>query len=419
MIDSVKRKILRSKVDTQTPRKLLLFFQILSLILLLLSGYEGGSFNTNAALVVGVFIVINYLTNIYILKKVSGDSYIFLIVSMLMSIGIIIIYRIDPKLGLKQLIWTIIGVTIFFMTYYSLKNIKNLKNYLPYYIIMVYILFAMTFLLGSRIYGAKNWIRLGPISFQPAEISKLLIIFISASFYSNKKYSEVKFASYYLMGIMYSFILLLFLQKDLGMSLLFYAVYTGLQLIYEEKRLLIYGNLGLFTMGGISSYFIFDHVKVRFQSWINPWKYIEKQGYQITQSLFAVAEGGFFGKGLGLGHPEFIPAVHTDFIFSAICEEMGILTGIGIIMLFLLLVYRGFKISLQQKDKFYRILALGVSIILGTQSFIILGGVLKVIPLTGITLPFVSYGGSSMVSGFIALGILQLCSEEMEGDTDE
>ncbi len=147
---------------------------------------------------------------------------------------------------------------------------------------------------------------------------------------------------------------------------------------------------------------------------MNPWKYIERQGYQITQSLFAIAEGGFFGSGLGLGYPDFIPVVYTDFIFSAICEEMGIFTGIGIIMLFMILVYRGFKIGISQENQFYKILALGISTLFGIQSFIILGGVLKMIPLTGLTLPFVSYGGSSIVSSFIALGVLQVCSEEIE-----
>src|SRR5699024_6348727 len=135
---------------------------------------------------------------------------------------------------------------------------------------------------------------------------------------------EIKNAPYYLMGIVYSFILLLFLQRDLGMAGLFYLIFMGIQFIYEENRKLLLYNIGLFSLGGTLGYFIFDHVKIRFQSWLNPWQYIDRQGYQITQSLFAIAEGGFFGKGLGLGNPDFIPEVHTDFIFSAICEEMGI-----------------------------------------------------------------------------------------------
>lgn len=310
----------------------------------------------------------------------------------------------------------------FFVTYFIMKYIRNWKSLSYIYLAGCYILFIMTFVLGSRRKGAINWISLGGISFQPAEIIKLLIIFILASYYSNKdKWRDTKYSSYYLMGIIYSFIFLLFLQRDLGTAVVFYLIFSAIQFIYEEDRKLIFYNIGLFSIAGSIGYMAFDHVKIRFQSWLNPWKYIDRQGYQITQSLFAIAEGGFFGKGLGLGYPDFIPEVYTDFIFSAICEEMGIFTGIGIIMLFMILVYRGFKIAISQEDRFYRILALGISILFGIQSFIILGGVLKMIPLTGITLPFVSYGGSSIISSFIALGILQIASEEINtrGGKDE
>ena len=332
------------------------------------------------------------------------------------------IYRIDAALGLKQLIWLSSGIVIFFMTYFIMKYIRGWQDWIYLYIGGSYILFLLTFILGSRIKGSINWISIGSFRFQPAEIIKLLVIFIISAYYSNiEKWKEIKYASYYLMGIVYSFILLLFLQRDLGTAVIFYLIFITIQFIYEDDRKLILYNIGLFAIGGFLGYSIFDHVKIRFQSWLNPWKYIDRQGYQITQSLFAIAEGGFFGKGLGLGYPDFIPEVHTDFIFSAICEEMGIFTGIGIIMLFMILVYRGFKIAISQEEKFYRILALGISILLGVQAFIILGGVLKVIPLTGITLPFVSYGGSSILSSFIALGILQLCSEEIKvrGGIDE
>lgn len=399
-------------IRERTPRRLLVLFEILALILLFIFG--GMKIDKNTLLTCVGLVSIVYISN-YLLSKISsGDSYIFLIVTMLITIGVIMIYRIDAELGIKQLIWTSTGIVIFFITYFLFKYIRGWENWIYLYITSSYILFAATFLLGSRIKGAVNWINLGWFSFQPAEITKILVIFILSSYYSNIiKWDKIKNSSYYLMGIVYSFILLLFLQKDLGMSGIFYLIFIVIQFIYEEKRELILYNIGLFSLGGGMGYIIFDHVKVRFQSWLNPWKYIDRQGYQITQSLFAIAEGGFFGKGLGLGHPDFIPAVHTDFIFSAICEEMGIFTGIGIIMLFMILVYRGFKIAMSQDEEFYRIMALGISILFGVQSFIILGGVLKVIPLTGVTLPFISYGGSSIISSFIALGILQVCSEEI------
>lgn len=403
------KKAIRGK----SPRNLLFIFEILALFLLFV--YQGQMID-RLTLGTGIgLVLIIYLSN-YILTKVSsGDNYIFLIVTMLISIGIIMIYRIDEQLGIKQLIWLSAGIFIFFSTYFILKYIRGWKNWIYLYTGGSYILFLMTFIFGSRKKGAINWVKLGSIAFQPAEITKLLLIFILAAYYSNiSKWKEKKYSSYYVMGVIYSFIILLFLQRDLGTALVFYAIFIAIQFIYEEDRKLIFYNIGFFAMGGMLGYTLFDHVKIRFQAWLNPWKYIERQGYQITQSLFAIAEGGFFGRGLGLGHPDFIPVVYTDFIFSAICEEMGIFTGIGIIMLFMILVYRGFKIAISQENQFYKILALGISILFGIQSFIILGGVLKMIPLTGLTLPFVSYGGSSILSSFIALGILQVCSEEIE-----
>ncbi len=408
------------KIKDNSPRNLLFIFEILSLSLLFI--YQGREID-EYTLMTGIgLVLIIYISN-YILNKLSlGDNYIFLIVTMLISIGVVMIYRIDEELGVKQLIWVSIGIAIFFISYLIMRYIRRWDKWMYLYIAGIYIGFVFTFILGTRKGGAINWIKIGSFTVQPSEIIKLLIVFLLASFYSDKdKVKDIKYSSYYLMGIMYSFILLSFLQRDLGTALVFYLVFFLIQFIYEEDRKLILYNLGLFTISGTLGYFIFDHVKIRFQSWLNPWEFIERQGYQITQSLFAIAEGGFFGKGLGLGNPDFIPVVYTDFIFSAICEEMGIFTGIGIIMLFMILVYRGFKIAIGQDNMFYRILAIGISSLLGVQSFIILAGVLKMIPLTGITLPFVSYGGSSIISSFIALGILQACSEEiyLKDDSDD
>ena len=410
--------MINKEISWKSPRNLLFIFEVLSLSLLFI--YQKDSLDKfTFATGIGLIFII-YISN-YILHKVSmGDNYIFLIVTMLISIGVIMIYRIDVGLGIKQLIWLSIGILVFFITYFILKHIKGWVNWINLYVIGSYFLFIITFIFGSRKKGAINWIKIGGFTFQPAEITKLILIFLLSSYYTNfNKFKEKKYSSYYLMGIVYSFIFLLFLQKDLGTALIFYAIFLALQFIYEEDRKLILYNIGSFSIGGILAYIIFDHVKIRFQTWINPWEYIDRQGYQITQSLFAISEGGFFGTGLGLGFPHFIPEVHTDFIFSAICEEMGIFTGIGVIMLFMILVYRGFKIAISQENQFYKMLALGISVLFGVQAFIILGGVLKMIPLTGITIPFVSYGGSSILSSFIALGVLQVASEDLSFEEEE
>ena len=402
----------KKKITSKSPRNLLLLFELLAILLIFL--YNRYNIDKYTFITAAGLILVIYISN-YILQKVSsGDNYIFLIVTMLLSIGTIMIYRIEPILGAKQLLWIALGILVFFITYFTLKYINKWDKLIYLYIFLSYGLFALTFLLGKRKYGAINWISLGGISFQPAEIIKLLLIFILSAYYSNRqRFQHLKFSKYYPMLMVYSFIGLLFIQRDLGMAVIFYSIFIGLQYIYEEDRIQVFYNLGFFVIGGVLGYTLFDHVKIRFQTWINPWAYIDNKGYQITQSLFAIAEGGFFGTGLGLGHPHFIPLVEMDFIFAAICEEMGIFAGIGVIMLFMILVYRGFKIGLSQDNKFYRILALGVSILFGIQSFIILAGVLKIIPLTGITLPFVAYGGSSILTSFIALAILQVSSEDL------
>lgn len=400
-------------INYRVPRNLLFIFELIALSLAFFYYKDTlDKFTTIYGLSL-VFIV--YISNFILLRISTGDSFIFLIVTMLVSIGVLMIYRINPALGMRQIFWIGLGIVLFFVTYFIMKRIRGLENWYLVYGILSLVLFVMTLLLGDRVKGAINWISIGGIRFQPSEIIKILAIFLIASYYTNyDKFKEMKFGNYYLMGTMYLFIMFLFLQKDLGSVLIFLTVFIALQFIYEEDRKLIVINLSILIVSALVGYFIFPHVRSRVEIWINPWESIDTKGYQITQSLFAIAEGGFFGTGVGLGHPDFIPEAHTDFIFSAICEEMGIFAGIGVIMLFLILVYRGFKISINQKNKFYRIVALGISILFGIQSFIIFGGVIKLIPLTGITIPFVSYGGSSMLSSFIALGILQVASEELE-----
>lgn len=408
---SLKRS--KRNVRKNTPRRLLFIFEFLAIFLLLI--YQGKMPDLRTILNALVLLIIVYLSNFILIKVSTGDNYIFQIATMLVSIGTIMIYRMDPSIGTKQLMWLAVGIVCFYITYFLLKHIKIWDKLMYLYIAISYLLFASTFILGERKFGAINWIEIKGISIQPGEIIKILLIFIIAGFYANyEKNKNKKQSSYILLAIMYSFIALLFLQKDLGMALMFYTIFISLQYIYEENRKLILFNIGLFTFSGILGFFLFSHVRIRVQTWLDPWKYIENKGYQITQSLFAIAEGGFFGKGLGLGYPHFVPLPYNDFIFSAIIEEMGIFTGIGIIMLFLILFYRGFKIAINQSDKFYKILALGISVLFAVQAFIIIGGVIKLIPLTGITLPFVSYGGSSLVTSFIALGILQVASEDLE-----
>lgn len=394
------------------PRNLLLVFDILAIGNLMF--YKDLGQNRNLGIMAAVLIAMLYFSNLLLEKVTNGDQYIFMIVSMLISIGAIMNFSINQVLGIRHLVWALGGILVFFVAYFLVKHLDIWDKLFNFLIVLSIGLFVATLLFGSTIRGSRNWIVFGDgaFSIQPSEFIKLALTFIIANFYYNRqKYEKIEHSSIIMMGVVYLFIGFLFLQRDLGTAVMFLAIFLGLQFIYEDKRGLIAFSIIISIVAVIVGYFIFDHVKKRFNLWIDPWS---DPGGQILQSLFAIASGGFTGAGVGLGYPLLIPDVSSDFIFAAICEELGLLTGIGVIMLFMILVYRSFKVSIVQSNRFYRILALGIGISFGIQAFIAIGGVTKFIPMTGITLPFVSYGGSSMISSFLALGVLQACSEDQK-----
>jgi cell division protein FtsW (lipid II flippase) len=293
------------------------------------------------------------------------------------------------------------------------------------------VLFLLTLLLGDSIQGATNWIVIKGHSFQPSEPIKILFIFFLACYY---KYPEqlksfqitlgdrnfIIGSKSILAATAYTYMLFLVLQREWGSALLFFLIYFTLLYVFEDNIKVLLANGIIALLGSAFGYLFVYHIKVRVDIWLNPWADIAGKGFQIAQSLFAIGSGGFFGKGIGLGSPQFIPEVQTDFIFSAICEEMGIFGGVAVVLLCFILAYRGFKIALAVESIFDKVVALGITVMFGFQTFIIIGGVIKLIPLTGITLPFISYGGSSLTTSFIALGILQAVSKkvyEMEDET--
>ncbi|MBM0045700.1 FtsW/RodA/SpoVE family cell cycle protein [Anaerococcus sp. mt242] len=392
---------------------LLFIFSFLALSLALIFNISNVS-TTDFYTYIAILVVI-VLSTILTPKITKADNILLLIVNMLFAIGVAIIYRLNPSYGKRQLQFYLLGIVLFFLTFFILKTFKFWSKISLFYVIISVGLFMATLVFGSYIGGAKNWIILGPITIQPSEFIKIPLAFFVASFYS--RYNEVSmkpFGRYYMNFVIYVFIGFLFLQKDLGTALIFFGLMILSQFVYEKDRILITINILAMILGSILAYFMFGHVRVRVATWLDPWSDINVTGYQITQALFATASGGLFGRGIGLGHPDYVPVAESDFIFSAISEEMGIFMGLAVILLFMILVYRAFKISLIQQDKFLSILAFSIAVLFAFQTFIILGGVLKIIPLTGVTLPFISQGGSSMLSGFILLGCLQYCASDIK-----
>ena len=401
-----------SYVSTKSIQGLLLFFQILGLFLIMARDFA--NFDRKKLIFMIALISFVYISGKLVQKFTRGDYYIMLIANMLFSIGILEIYRLNEKLAFRQIIWFCIGIIAFWLIYLVLKYVKVWSKMYYFYAAISYLLFIATFLFGKRINGAKNWIRLGSnFAFQPSELIKIAFVFLIAAYYKNRdKFEKDIFKKYSLHFFFYTFLGFLFLQKDLGTVLVFSGVFMFAQYMYEPHRKYMFINLMVLSCGAVLGYILFTHVKVRVKIWLDPFKYADGMGYQIIQGFYAIASGGFFGKGLGLGRPDYIPFAESDYIFASICEEMGILMGMGVVMLFLILTYRGIKTSMEQHNRFYKYVAFCLSLIFAFQSLIMFGGILKLIPLTGITIPFVSYGGSSILSSFIALGILQYASEE-------
>ncbi|EMT39159.1 cell division protein FtsW, lipid II flippase [Thermoanaerobacter thermohydrosulfuricus] len=335
-----------------------------------------------------------------------GEIQFIILTSFLTEMGLIMIYRVAPDLLIKQIVWIGIGFTLYFISSYFSKHydwLYKLKYGELIYLGITMVLIASTLIFGKEIGGAKNWLTFDGIYVQPAETAKIIYILFLAKYLSSKR--EAK--DIVILGIITLIIVGIFaLEKDLGMAFLFYV--TTLLMIFVVTSNFLYTAIGLgaLVVGGIISYFLFWHVRVRIEAWLNPWMDVPGKTYQIVQSLFAIAAGGFFGTGLGMGHPEYIPVVASDFIFSAICEEFGLLGAVAIILVYFVIMYRGIKVALNAKDGFGALVATGLISMFSLQVFTIIGGVIKFIPLTGVTLPFVSYGGSSMVMSFVTLGML-------------
>lgn len=349
-----------------------------------------------------------------------GDKFLFLTASMLVTIGTIMLCRLDIDYGAKQIIWVGIGIFAFFVSYLFFYKIRFLNKLWLFYALFSVALFSATLFFGERVKGAKNWIQFRKIGFQPSEIIKIAFVMMLACYYSGnvkKKIFNIH-PKYITAAFTYAFILFLVLQRDWGTILVMFLIYILTIYVYEENKLFVFLNVAAAAVVGALGYLFLYHIRVRVNVWLNPWRDISNTGYQICQSLFAIASGGYFGKGIGNGHPSYIPEAHTDFIFAVICEEMGTFGGAAVILLFFILAYRCFKITLLTKNSFNKAVALGITLMFAVQTFIIIGGVTKLIPLTGITVPFVSYGGTSAVVSFISLGIMQAISARGDRGTD-
>ncbi|MEA4815659.1 MAG: FtsW/RodA/SpoVE family cell cycle protein [Lachnospiraceae bacterium] len=403
----VKRKSDESslKVAMSVQRLVIVFMHLTAFLIL---SYVPGEFKFDiyTLIMAAASLIFLLIANHFALKIYAGSRVLLWnSVFFLLDVGIITLYRLTPKLAIKQLLWMIVGFIIMILIPYVLRFIKKIYNYEYFFIAFALILICLTLYKGEASGGSLNWLSIaGVISFQPSEIVKFLFIFYLASAFKDKVSAKNVIVS----GVFSAaIVLLLVVQRDLGGALIFFTTYMLMLYMATSNSILFFGGMGAACIASVFAYTVFSHVRVRVSAWINPWADIESGGYQIVQSLFAITTWGFLGSGLTKGMPEKIPVVARDFIFSAICEEFGAFFGICLIFIYLVVFYCGVKIALSSSKKYYSMISAGIITMFSFQTFLILGGNTKFIPLTGVTLPFVSYGGSSILVSFVMIGILQ------------
>jgi cell division protein FtsW (lipid II flippase) len=402
------------------------------------SGYVLLALSEGPALPANLWFFLGVLIGLYVVAHVAmralaprADATLLPLAALLNGIGFVTITRIDrdatDQLAPSQAVWTAVGVLAFIGTLFVVRRVALLERYRYTFLFfgIVALLLPLVPGVGREINGARLWVRLGPINFQPGEVAKVLLVVFLAGYLVDKRevlargvrqIGSLRLPAAKHLGplfLAWGFSLVVMIrQKDLGSSLLFFAVFAVMLYIATERTAFLIAGGVLFVMGAAIGYALFGHVQDRVSVWADPWASGEGQGFQIVQSMFALGTGGFAGSGLGLGRPNIIPNAATDFVFSAIGEELGLLGTAAVVVGFLLFVGAGYRIAVQADRPFPKLFAAGLTSIIGIQTFIIIGGVTRLIPLTGITLPFVSYGGSSLIANFVVLALLLRISDE-------
>lgn len=358
--------------------------------------------------------------------KLHRDPYIFPLFAFLTGWGLILIDRLAANFLERQVIWLCLGTAVFLAISILPRNLRWLRRYRYTWLTLGLILLAATLIFGVNPsgYGAALWLPIpffGQVYFQPSELLKVLIIIFLASYFEEREELIRVSTKKGLIGslpylapllLMWGFcIILLVWQKDLGAATLFFVIFLTLLYLATGDFRYVGLGIGLMMIASIFAYFAFqDLVALRIDAWWNPWPDANGRAFQIVQSLYALASGHVFGQGVGQGSPYYIPVVHSDFVFAAIAEEWGVIGSVGTIICFLILAYRGLKLAILAQRPFYRYLAAGITILFTAQTLLIIGGVTKLLPLTGVTLPFISYGGSSLLISSVMLGLLMFIS---------
>lgn len=399
----------RAISDIRRQQKRRLFYYECVIISVIYIMYSVTSFlktrSVNALLLCATTYVI-LLIIVFIYCKIYPKSNKFLLTNiwLMISISSIILLRISYTKAMRQFVMGAVTLIITLAVPYVMSKIKYLRNYYYSYAALGILLLLLVLIIGDETYGAKLAINLGIITLQPSEFIKITYpMFIAGMLYKDTSWKNLGVTSS-LCGV---HVIILVLSNDLGSALIFCLAYLFMIYVATGKKFLLLAGLIAGSAAAGMAYLLFSHVQVRVAAWLDPWTIIDGSGYQIAQSIFAIGTGSLFGMGLYDGNPNFIPVAEQDFIFSAISEEMGGFFALALILLCFHTFVIMIKIAFKCNDNFYKLTCFGMAVIYGVQVFLTVGGAIKLIPSTGVTLPLVSYGGSSMVSTLFMFSIIQ------------
>jgi len=380
--------------------------------------------------IVGLFFVAHVATRILAPR---ADGLLLGLAGLLNGLGYVFIARLNEDLAAAQSTWTFLGVSAYVGTLVVVRRTRMVESYRYTFLLVGLILLLLPLVpgLGTTINGARIWVALGPISFQPGEFAKIALAIFFAGYLVDKRellshdvmhvgpieLPDLKHLGPVLLAWGVSLVVMV-AEKDLGTSLLFFLLFIVMLWVATERLAYLVTGLMMFMVGATAAWSQFSHVQVRVDTWIDPWTDAQGTGFQVIQAAFGIANGGITGTGPGLGDPKRVPLAETDFIFATIGEELGLLGATGILLVFVLMIGSGLRTAVRAKQTFAKLLAVGLTTLLGFQAFIIVAGVIRLLPLTGVTLPFVSYGGSSLLSNYVLLALLMRISDETAADVE-
>jgi cell division protein FtsW (lipid II flippase) len=387
----------------------------------------------------GYFLALCVATHVVIrIRLPDADPYLFPLVALLAAFGMVILFRLDEELARDQANWFVLGLILFSATIIFLRPYEALERYRYVIALAGIVLLILPRFLGHATNDAYLAVDLGPITFQPTELAKLCIVIFLAS-YLNEHREVLVVGARNVFGLVLpplkhlgpllvvwgAAMLLLVFIRDLGSSVMFFGAFLALIYVATGRLSFVIIGLGMFVLGAWFFATTATHIQERFDIWLDPFNDAGGSGYQVAQSIFAQADGGLFGRGLGDSLVQLpgcqgdfpdrcaiLPAPHTDFIYAVIVDELGLFGGAAVVLIYALIAERGFKTAILAEDGFSKLLATGLTAIFALQAFVIIGGVTRVIPLTGVTLPFISYGGSSIIANFVLLALLLMISDK-------